>query len=48
VRYPGEHVLQIRKENMTNGIPVEAAIWREVQGLVETGALWRSAFTFSG
>ena len=30
VRYPGEHVLQTRKENMTNGIPIEAAIWREV------------------
>ena len=33
VRYPGERVLQTRKENMANGIPVEPAIWREVQGL---------------
>jgi len=33
VRYPGEHVLQTRKENMANGIPVEPAIWREVQEL---------------
>ncbi len=33
VRYPGERVLQTRKENMANGIPVEPSIWREVQGL---------------
>jgi 3-dehydro-L-gulonate 2-dehydrogenase len=33
VRYPGERVLQTQKENMANGIPVEPAIWREVQGL---------------
>jgi len=33
VRYPGERVLQTRKENMANGIPVEPAMWREVQGL---------------
>lgn len=33
VRYPGERVLQTRKENMANGIPVEPAIWHEVQGL---------------
>jgi len=33
VRYPGERVLQTRKENMANGIPVEPAIWRELQGL---------------
>ena len=31
VRYPGERVLQIREENLTNGIPVEPSIWREVQ-----------------
>src|SRR6266849_9074003 len=31
VRYPGERVLQTRKENMANGIPVEPAIWRELQ-----------------
>lgn len=34
VRYPGEHVLQTRRENLAKGIPVEPAIWREVQGLV--------------
>jgi 3-dehydro-L-gulonate 2-dehydrogenase len=33
VRYPGERVLQTRKENMAKGIPVEPSIWREVQGL---------------
>ncbi len=33
VRYPGERVLQTRKENMANGIPVEPAIWQELQGL---------------
>ena len=33
VRYPGERGLQTRKENMASGIPVEPAIWREVQGL---------------
>ncbi len=33
VRYPGERVLQTRKENMANGIPVDPAIWRELQGL---------------
>jgi 3-dehydro-L-gulonate 2-dehydrogenase len=31
VRYPGQRVLQIRKENLEQGIPVEPAIWREVQ-----------------
>jgi 3-dehydro-L-gulonate 2-dehydrogenase len=33
VRYPGERVLQTRIENMAKGIPVEPAIWREVQKL---------------
>jgi 3-dehydro-L-gulonate 2-dehydrogenase len=33
VRYPGERVLQTRKENLANGIPVEPAIWRDVQAL---------------
>ncbi|HZV89165.1 MAG TPA: 3-dehydro-L-gulonate 2-dehydrogenase [Candidatus Binatus sp.] len=31
VRYPGERVLQIRQENLAKGIPVEPAIWRDVQ-----------------
>jgi 3-dehydro-L-gulonate 2-dehydrogenase len=34
VRYPGERVLQTRKENLTKGIPVETAIWRDVQALI--------------
>jgi 3-dehydro-L-gulonate 2-dehydrogenase len=34
VRYPGERVLQTRKENLQNGIPVEPTIWREVQTLI--------------
>jgi len=33
VRYPGERVLRTRKENMEMGIPVEPAIWQEVQGM---------------
>ncbi len=32
VRYPGEQVLRTRRENMERGIPVNAAIWEEVQG----------------
>ena len=34
VRYPGERVLQTRKENLEQGIPVEPSIWREVQALI--------------
>lgn len=34
VRYPGERVLQTRAENLANGIPVEPAIWRQIQGLI--------------
>jgi 3-dehydro-L-gulonate 2-dehydrogenase len=34
VRYPGERVLQIRKENLANGVPVEPSIWHEVQKLI--------------
>ncbi len=33
VRYPGENVLQTRKENLASGVPVEPSIWREVQEL---------------
>jgi 3-dehydro-L-gulonate 2-dehydrogenase len=33
VRYPGERVLQIRADNLANGVPVEPAIWRDVQAL---------------
>jgi 3-dehydro-L-gulonate 2-dehydrogenase len=31
VRYPGEQVSRIRKENLEHGIPVNAAIWEEVR-----------------
>jgi 3-dehydro-L-gulonate 2-dehydrogenase len=30
VRYPGEKVLQIRKENLLKGIPVDQRIWDEI------------------
>jgi len=33
VRYPGARVLQIRKENLANGVPVQPSIWHEVQAL---------------
>jgi len=33
VRYPGERVLQTRKKNLVEGVPVEPEIWREVQSL---------------
>ena len=32
-RYPGEHVLRIRAENLSLGIPVDETIWAEVEGL---------------
>lgn len=34
VRYPGERVLQTRKENLQQGVPVEPSIWSEVQTLI--------------
>jgi 3-dehydro-L-gulonate 2-dehydrogenase len=34
VRYPGERVLETREENLRKGIPVETAIWRDVQALI--------------
>jgi 3-dehydro-L-gulonate 2-dehydrogenase len=30
IRYPGENVLQTRKENLENGIPVDAAVWKKI------------------
>jgi 3-dehydro-L-gulonate 2-dehydrogenase len=33
VRYPGEHTLQIRRENLELGVPVEPRIWEQVEGL---------------
>ncbi len=31
VRYPGERVIQIRRENMEQGIPVDAQVWETVK-----------------
>jgi 3-dehydro-L-gulonate 2-dehydrogenase len=31
VRYPGQHVLETRNENMAKGIPVQPYIWKEIQ-----------------
>lgn len=31
VRYPGERTLQIRRENMERGIPVEPEVWEQVK-----------------
>jgi 3-dehydro-L-gulonate 2-dehydrogenase len=33
VRYPGERTLKIRRENMEQGIPVEATVWEQVRSL---------------
>ena len=33
VRYPGERTLEIRKQNLAEGIPVEPEIWQNVQEL---------------
>jgi 3-dehydro-L-gulonate 2-dehydrogenase len=33
VRYPGERTLEIRKQNLAEGIPVEPQIWQQVQEL---------------
>jgi 3-dehydro-L-gulonate 2-dehydrogenase len=32
IRYPGEHILTTRQENLTNGIPVDREIWEAIQG----------------
>jgi 3-dehydro-L-gulonate 2-dehydrogenase len=31
VRYPGQHVLETRNENMAKGIPLQPSIWKEIQ-----------------
>ncbi len=33
VRYPGERVLETRRENMAKGIPVEPSVWKEIEGI---------------
>jgi 3-dehydro-L-gulonate 2-dehydrogenase len=33
VRYPGYRVLQTRKQNLANGVPVDASIWQQLQSV---------------
>lgn len=33
LRYPGQRVLNTRKENLENGVPVDPAIWQQLQAL---------------
>jgi 3-dehydro-L-gulonate 2-dehydrogenase len=33
IRYPGQRVLEARRQNMAKGIPVPTSIWREIQQL---------------
>jgi LDH2 family malate/lactate/ureidoglycolate dehydrogenase len=33
MRYPGQHMLETRRKNMVEGIPVEPSIWKEIQEL---------------
>jgi len=33
IRYPGERTLEIRRQNLAEGIPVEAQIWRALQDM---------------
>ena len=35
VRYPGEHTLKVRQENLELGVPVDMDIWSEILKLVE-------------
>ncbi len=30
-RYPGQRTLELRSENLALGVPVDEAVWREVQ-----------------
>lgn len=33
LRYPGQRVLNTRKENLENGVPVDPSIWQQLQAL---------------
>jgi 3-dehydro-L-gulonate 2-dehydrogenase len=33
VRYPGERVLNVRRENMEKGIPIDPEVWEQVRSL---------------
>jgi 3-dehydro-L-gulonate 2-dehydrogenase len=37
VRYPGERILQVRRENLEQGIPVEPSLWQQVQAFLNPG-----------
>jgi len=32
-RYPGQRTLEIRRQNLAEGVPVEADVWEQVQGM---------------
>ena len=34
LRYPGQRVMQVRQESLEKGVPVEPAIWRQVQEML--------------
>ena len=42
VRYPGEGLLEIRKRNLRDGIPVDEAVWNQVKRLVRDPGRLRS------
>ena len=33
VHFPGQHMAQVRQENLEQGIPVEESIWEQVRAL---------------
>jgi 3-dehydro-L-gulonate 2-dehydrogenase len=33
VRYPGQRTLEVRKQNLAEGIPVEPGVWQQIQAL---------------
>src|SRR4030095_8439918 len=37
VRYPGEHTLAIRKENLAEGIPVDPDVWKQLSDMLLSG-----------
>lgn len=39
VHYPGEHMMEVRKENLELGIPVDEAVWAEVCKMTEEASI---------
>lgn len=37
-RYPGERTLETRKRNLEEGIPVDPAVWKQVEGFAAAGS----------